>query len=276
MLDREEYIEQEYFFRIYRERLEENRPAQEILETIAEEVLSTTKLPMALDFLRGEIMHTGRLSEGMKRLSHYFTPFQSFIINRAESEISKFDIKIALEILEREAKFRQGQPTMGGLFIYQFECISRNRLGFLDGMQAVERDPIYNDLWRRWIRKISKLLGTIEFARLVYGSSEYHVQDLTRQGKERPVTEDSPILFGLQEGRIAKANIGKDPVYLFAALQRQLNYPGIPKLTPASELPEIPPAIEARLLKLEQQLGLLKSEVRDDLDITQFYKKPED
>jgi hypothetical protein len=31
VLDREEYIEQEYFFRVYRERLLENVPSQEIL-----------------------------------------------------------------------------------------------------------------------------------------------------------------------------------------------------------------------------------------------------
>src|SRR5262249_8832173 len=33
ILDREEYIEQAYFFRVFRERLDENVPAQEILAT---------------------------------------------------------------------------------------------------------------------------------------------------------------------------------------------------------------------------------------------------
>ena len=52
VLDREEYIEQEYFFRVYRERLLENVPSQEILKTISEEILATTRLPMAIDFMR--------------------------------------------------------------------------------------------------------------------------------------------------------------------------------------------------------------------------------
>ena len=54
-LSREEHIEQEYFFRVYRERLEENVPSQEILNTVHEEILSTTRLPMAIDFMRAEI-----------------------------------------------------------------------------------------------------------------------------------------------------------------------------------------------------------------------------
>ena len=57
VLDREEYVEQEYFFRVYRERLQEGVPSQEILQTIHEELLATTRLPMAIDFMRAEILH---------------------------------------------------------------------------------------------------------------------------------------------------------------------------------------------------------------------------
>ena len=70
ILDREEYIEQAYFFRVYRERLQENVPSQEILQTIQEEILATTRLPMAIDFLRTEILHSGRISDAMQRLPH--------------------------------------------------------------------------------------------------------------------------------------------------------------------------------------------------------------
>ena len=90
-LDREEYIEQEYFFRIYRERLQQNVPSQEILQTIQEEILATTRLPMAVDFLRAEILHSGRISDGMARLGHYFTAFQTFVISRSEADESRFD-----------------------------------------------------------------------------------------------------------------------------------------------------------------------------------------
>ena len=41
-----------------------------------------------------------------------------------------------------------------------------------------------------------------------------------------------PPVFGEREGRIARANRGRDPLYLFAALQRQLGYPQVPRPTP--------------------------------------------
>ena len=85
-LDREEYVEQEYFFRVYRERLLESVPSQEILQTIHEELLATTRLPMAIDFLRAEILHHGRISGAMARLAHYFAPFQAFVIRCSEED----------------------------------------------------------------------------------------------------------------------------------------------------------------------------------------------
>ena len=101
-LDREEYIEQAYFFRVYRERLEQSVAAQEILLGIREEVLSTTKLPLAIDFLKGELLLHGRVSDGMSRLPHYFTAFQTVVMKQAEEDRSCFDLRMALLILECE------------------------------------------------------------------------------------------------------------------------------------------------------------------------------
>ena len=138
LLDREEYIEQTHFFRVFADRLRENISSQEILTTIQEEILSTTKLPMAIDFLRSEILLQGRISDAMARLEHYFAPFQAFIMRQAEEETkSRFDQFMALEILTREAEYRANNPTPQGLFIYQFECLSRNRLGYADGLVAI-------------------------------------------------------------------------------------------------------------------------------------------
>ncbi|MGH7201526.1 MAG: hypothetical protein ACREJB_13025, partial [Planctomycetaceae bacterium] len=123
-LDREEYIEQAYFFRSFRERLESNLPSQEILASLAEEALATTKLPMAIDFLKGEILLKGKLSDGMARLPHYFTEFQTFVLSKAEEDRARFDQKTALQVLQREAEYLAGQPTPQGLFIYQFECLA--------------------------------------------------------------------------------------------------------------------------------------------------------
>src|SRR5437764_11609338 len=102
LLDREEYIEQVYFFRTFRERLVQNLAAQEILERLHEEILATTRLPLAIQFLATELKHTGELAPGFARLGHYFTPFQAYVIGQAEKEGLRFSLGTSLLILERE------------------------------------------------------------------------------------------------------------------------------------------------------------------------------
>src|SRR5271157_1077270 len=111
ILDREEYIEQAYFFHVLRERLAENLPAQEVLQRLHEEILSTTRLPYAIQFLATELKHAGLLSSGLTRLLHYFTPFQAFVIQQTEEEGKRFSIEMGLLILEREAGYRAAQVT---------------------------------------------------------------------------------------------------------------------------------------------------------------------
>jgi hypothetical protein len=48
---RDECIEQAYFFRILRERVEANMAAQDVMMGLSEELLSTTRLPMAVQFI---------------------------------------------------------------------------------------------------------------------------------------------------------------------------------------------------------------------------------
>jgi hypothetical protein len=272
ILDREEYIEQAYFFRVYRDRLLENVPAQEILAHIREEILATTKLPMAIDFLGGELQMHGKVSAGMSRLPHYFTPFQAFVVSRAEADESKFDIRLALQILEREAEFRAEQFHAQGLFMYQFECLARNRLGYDAGMQAVAGDPAFDANWKDWILKTRIQLGDVDLAELIYTRSQQKVEDDRRQRKTPPAY---PILFGVPEGRIAKANLGKDPVYMFAALQRQLGYPAVPRPKPPRSAPVFDPAVDSRFQRLEARVALLEQEGQGNLDLTKFYKPEE-
>lgn len=276
LLDREEYIEQAYFFRVFRERLFENVPAQEILSTIHEEILSTTKLPLAIEFLKGEILHTGRLSLGMAHLIHYFTPFQTFVISRAEEDHSRFDQKTAFEVLQHEAQYRAESATPAGLFAYQFESISRNKLGYDRGMEAMAQDPLYDDMWREWILRTRLQLGAVDFADLMYLSSEEFVNERRRATGNANFQAPHPILFGAKEGRIAKANRAKDPLYMFAALQRQLGYPAVPRLRPQSGTELEVPALAAKLSQLEKRLHLVESELKGNLDLSQFYVKPEE
>src|SRR5436305_11950890 len=115
VLDREEYIEQVYFFRTFRERVTANLAAQEVLERLHEEILATTRLPLAIQFLATELKHTGELASGFARLPHYFTPFQTFVVGQAEKEGQRFSLSTALLVLERQATYLAGTPSPAGL-----------------------------------------------------------------------------------------------------------------------------------------------------------------
>src|SRR5258708_21565186 len=89
-LDRDEYIEQAYFFRALRDRLVEGLATQDALERIDQEILATTRLPYAVQFLSAELKHSGLLSSGFARLAHYFTPFQALWVRCTEEERPPF------------------------------------------------------------------------------------------------------------------------------------------------------------------------------------------
>ena len=272
VLDREEYVEQAYFFKTFLERLDEDLPSQEILMSIKEEILATTKLPLALDVLRGEMLLNGRLCEGMAHLSHYFAPFQTFVMRQSEEDRTKFDQRVALQILEREARYRSENGNPAGLFVYQFECLSRNRLGYDRGMTAMADDPVYDSDWRDWILRARLQLGSVEFADLIYLRSEFYLEERRKHVDPNEVAS-APLLFSRQEGRIAKANRGKDPLYLFAALQRQLGYPAVPRSKSAKDL-KLPPHLELRIQRVEKRIQLLEGESKGKLDLSEFYIQP--
>jgi hypothetical protein len=280
-LGREEYIEQAHFFRALAERLEANVPAQEVLASVREEALATTKLPLAIDFLLGELRHEGVLGPAMSLLPHYFTPFQAYIVQESENERLRFDLRVGLEILHREAEYRAQDPTRQGIFLYQFEVLCRNRLGYDRGLEAVAKDPAFNETWRDWILKLRRQIGMVDIADVIYVHSEYYWQ---RQGRSsapaQPESEGAParleavILFGEREGRIALANRKKDPLYLFSSLHRQLGYPEVPRLKPADKEQALLPQLARRIEQLEMRLKILDEEQRGGLDLTKFYERP--
>src|SRR5271156_4555950 len=106
VLDREEYIEQAYFFRGLRERLSANLAVQDILMHLDQEILSTTRLPYAIQFLAAEVKHSGLLSSGFARLGHYFPAFQAFVVQATEDHALRMNIDAALLVLQREAEYR--------------------------------------------------------------------------------------------------------------------------------------------------------------------------
>jgi hypothetical protein len=270
VLDREEYIEQAYFFRVLRERLAANMVAQDVLGQIHEEILSTTRLPYAIQFLGTELKHSGLLSSGFARLPHYFTPFQAFIVRQTEEEGRRFSLETALLILEREADYRAKQVSPPGLFVYQFETLSRNRLGYDGGLDAMAVDPFYSPDWRAYIDLVRRQVGLVDFADLVYLRSDLYVGEQRRHHGE--YAPPLPPLFGEKEGKIAKANRGRDPLYLFAALQRQLGYPEVPQPRPRDDLNTKIEALQTRFREMEMRLKLVESEQRGQVDLGQFGK----
>lgn len=271
-LPREEYIEQRHFFTVLCERLVENMPAQEVLAAVREEVLATTKLPMAIEFLLSELKHQGILAAGMRQLSHYFTPFQCYVMSEAENDRRRFDLRIGLQILGREAEYRtESKISRAGLFLYQFEALCRNRLGYDEGLEAIAGDPAYDQTWRDWILTVRRQIGIVELADMIYVRSEFYLDKMAQLDPNRTPDREL-LLFGRQEGRIAWANRQKDPLLLFAALHRQLGYPQVPRTKQADPEQRLLPTLARRVEQLESRLKLLEEEQRGGINLERFYR----
>ncbi|MGC6442485.1 MAG: hypothetical protein ACON4H_07460 [Rubripirellula sp.] len=271
LLDRSEYVEQAYLFQLLRERSAEEMPMQELLEQIKYELLSTTKLPFAIDYLLTELKHSGLMSPAMTRLAHYFTPFQAFLVHQAEEETGRFTMQTALQVLEAEANYRLKECTAAGLFFFQFEVLCRNRLHYDRGLTAISFDPIFSKDWAKWILQFRAQVGLVEIADLLFLASEEYSERLIAAGQS--LEGKGPFLFGRKEGRIAFGNRRKEPLFLFGALQRHLGYPTVPRPQRRDENQDVIPQLMRRMERLESRIKLMEEERRASLDITKFYKK---
>ncbi len=267
MLDRDEYVEQIYFFRTLRERMRQDMSTQDLLAAIRHEILSTTQLPYAVDFMFDELRLTGGFATAMARLTHYFTPFQAYVVAEAEKPEGRFDFRVALEILQREAEYRAAEPSLQGILLFQFETLCRNRLGYDDGLDVVAGDPIYDGDWREWILTVRRQIGLVDFADMIYVRSELY--------RKTRGEADKAMLFGEKEGKIAMANRRKDPLYLFAALQRHLGYPSVPRPKPEDTQRHVVPVLQRKVERLEARLKLLEEELRGGINLSRYYVKKE-
>jgi hypothetical protein len=262
LLPLEEYIEQTFFFETFRARIEEGYSTQEFLTAIRSELLATVQLPKAIDFLLTDMKHTGILSAAMRQIAHYFTPYQAFVVAESEREQSRFDFRIALEILAKEARYRSESPPIQGLFFYQFETICRNRLGYDRGLETLIQDDIYSDDWKEWLTILRKQIGLMDFAEMIFYRSDFY-----------PMKADEVNvvpLFGEREGRIAFASRRRDPVFLFSALSRHLGYPSVPSQKRATEEENLVPLMQRRIEHLENRLQLLEEELRGGVNLNRY------
>lgn len=271
VLDREEYVEQAFFFHSLGQRISDNLATQDVLSVVKQEILATAKLTLAIDFLESELRLHGVFAPGMARLGHYFTPFQTYLVEEAENERGKFDFDLALQILEREAKYRAEGASPQGIFLYQFEIVAHNRLRYTRGLDAIQADPVFDADWQAFIKKVKTQIGLIELADMIYIYSQHYRQ--VQQRQQRPCDDAPPALFGEKEGKIALANRRRDPMLLFAALQRHLNYPPIPRPKKAEDSTLQLPALASRLDRIEMRLKLLEEEQRGGIDLEKFYRQ---
>jgi hypothetical protein len=269
LLDRSEYVEQAYVYQVLRERSQIGLPIQEQLEQIRYELLTTTNLPIAIDYLLTELKHSGQMAPAMYKLAHYFTPFQSYLVEEAEKESGRFAMETALQVLEGESKYRVTEHNAAGLFFYQFEVLCRNRLNYDRGLTAISNDPTFDARWAKWILMLRAQVGLVDMADLLFLASEEYRVKLEESGHS---TEGKgPFLFGRKEGRIAMGNRKREPLFLFGAMQRHLGYPKVPRPKPINENKDAIPQMMRRMERLESRIKLMEEERRTGIDITKFY-----
>jgi hypothetical protein len=143
-------------------------------------------------------------------------------------------------------------------------------LGYDEGLGAMAQDPLYDPVWREFVQLVRRQVGMVDFADFIYLRSNWYVAEQRRHnGDYAPPVQP---LFGEKEGRIAKANRGRDPLYLFAALQRQLGYPEVPRPKIRDDLGAKLETLQARYRELEMRVKLLEGEIRGQVDLSQFGK----
>ena len=275
VLPREEYVEQAYLFRTLCERIGDGIPMQDLLLQVHHEMLATTKLPMAISFLASELKHHGVMANGMRRLGHYFSPWQAFLIEESETDRGRFDTIMAFRILQAEAEFRSKSDNPQGYFFLQFEAMCRNRLNYDRGLKAMSEDAAYDAGWSEWILGVRRQLGLVDLAELIYSRSEAFVEYRQKKLGAEATPVNFAVLFGDKEGRIAFANRRKDILYLFAAMQRHLGYPMVPRPEKIDETLDLIPQMQRRLERMESRLQILEEEGRQGLDISKFYERPD-
>jgi len=79
-------------------------------------------------------------------------------------------------------------------------------------------------------------------------------------------------LFCEKKGKIARAHRNKDPLFFFAALQRQLGYPEVPRARPRDDTNARLEALQAKIRELEGRIRLVEGEARGQLDLRELGK----
>ena len=181
VLEREEYIEQVYFFRTLRERLIDGLPSQEILARIGEELLSTTKLPLAVSFLHVDMKGIGvdGAGHGADQPLFHAVPGPRRQPGRERHEPVSDGTSPARPGARSQVQIRRAVAA-GAFSCFSSRRLSRNRLGYNKGLAGMADDPIYSDDWKDYILTLRTRLGDVDFADLIFVRSEQFVRERRR------------------------------------------------------------------------------------------------
>ena len=117
-------------------------------------------------------------------LPHYFTPFQAFVIQESENERLRFDLRVGLEILRREAEYRAGEPTRAG----HFSLSVRSAVPQSAGLRPRAGGGCRRSGVRRNVARLDSQAAAADrhgrIADLIYVHSEYYWQRKRTAGVE--------------------------------------------------------------------------------------------
>jgi len=235
--------------------------------------LSLTRLPLAIQFLATELKHTGLLSSGFARLPHYFAPFQAFVIRQSEEEKRRFALETALLILgagkRNIARASRRRPASS---FTSFEVLSRNRLGYDQGLQAMQADPFYAEAWQKYVEMVRRHVGVVDFADLVYLRSQFYVLEQQPAGPptmSRRWSHCSARRRARSPKRIAAGTL----CICLPPCSAKLGYPEVPKPQPRDDPGEQSRKPSPPSRELEMRASCSRRSNEGQVDLSPFLNK---
>ena len=96
----------------------------------------------------------------------------------------------------------------------------------------MQGDPSYDAVKREYVDTVRRQIGLVDFPDLIFLRSDYYVE-LCNGGRIRNTQPRWGAAFRrLVQARKRTLTAGRDPLYPFAAAQRQLGYPEVPRPKP--------------------------------------------
>ena len=185
----------------------------------------------------------------MRKLAHYFTSFQTYVVAEGEDERGRFDLHVAFEILRYDAEYRAAGASRPGAFLYQFECLCRNRLRYEKGLDAMALDPIYDEDWRKWLETVRRQIGIVDVADLIYVRSQYYADERIRRYGELDSQRADPVRREGGQDRLGQSPQG--PALPVRRLATPSGLPAVPRPKPVDETLQLVPQLLRRMERLE-------------------------